>query len=276
MFSRLRSSLAALRGWLRDLGEARIQTGIAIVALIVAVIALEPVVSDLRASPEERLAKLGYKKTYEEFWRAISNKHLEAAELFGEAKVRLAPGDFHRLFDGRVFDPEIFAALRKRGAIDNRDCPTDIEGVRLYPAVARNPEMAQRLRDLCANPAVVAQIAAARAAEADRLAQAARRAEKQPGWLKRCEAGYASENPGRLLDEAATFDALAPRTYSERQCVLAEVKTGLIVQGATGAGAAELIARSAARCCARYGQSPAPDSSRLRSADDALAMLKDG
>jgi len=273
MFSKLRSSLAALRGRLPPLDNPKWPTVIALLGLLAAVLALEPVLSDLTASPEEKLAKLGYKKTYDEFWRAISNKHLEAAELFAQARSRVAPRDFHRLFDEQVFDAEIFAALGKRNAIDRRDCPADIEGVRLYPAVARNPEMAKVLRKLCADPEVIARIAAARAAELERLSAARQGAAERPEQLRRCMLGYRAEDPDRLLDEAASFDFLAPRTYSERQCVLAEVHAGLITRGARGADAGELIARGAAKCCATYHRLPELDSSRLQRLDDALAML---
>jgi hypothetical protein len=110
----IRSQVSAFLRWIGAFWAGlKIDQKIAVVGLIVAVLSLVvgvfalPTFNDWLASPEEKLAKLGYKKTYDDFWRAIINKHPEAVELFSRAKVRLEPRDFKRIFDDRVFNPQV-------------------------------------------------------------------------------------------------------------------------------------------------------------------------
>lgn len=271
----IRSLHAAIVGWWTGSSEARKQTSIAIAALVVAIIALAPVLSDLTASPEEKLSKLGYKKTYDDFWRAIYNKHVEAVSLYTKSKARLEPRDFHRLFDDRTFDLEVFGILADGKSIDSKQCPTDIDGVALYPAHGNNPDKVKAIRRICAKPEIISKISAAREGEFLRISAARLADLTRTDRIRACVLKYRSENQRQLMEEASRFDLLSRRTLTERQCVLAQISIGLLVGGDTVADAEQLLVRSIGKCCTDSNQPTSLGDSRLRSADYALTMLKE-
>ncbi len=268
--------LAPLRralSWWNSQEEGKKQTRIAIVALIVAIIALVPIVNDWLASPEEELAKLGYKKTYEDFWRSISNKHTEAVNLFMQAKLRLEPEHFGHLFDDRIFSVDIFNVLFKGNSIDEQHCPTDIKSLKLYKFVAPNPEKLLALRRVCNKPAVIASIRSIRIAEQERITEAVAKNQGRPERVKACVNKYQSEKQ-KLIKDAIQFDLLGHTTYTEYQCILAHLNTEFLL------GGGQLLVNSdqaflaiIRQCCDEYDPPQQPGDSGIRAADDAIAIL---
>lgn len=253
------------------------QMRLAVIGLLIAAIALWPVIhSAFLASPEENLAKLGYQKTYQDFWRAVVNKHTQAVELFAKAHVRLEPRDFRRVFDDRVFNADVFAALRHGGSIDAAHCPSEIQGLDLYASVTSHPDKARAIRRVCALPTVVAAIEAAKAAEQARIAQVLARNQLRPARVKDCVARYRAQGDQRLIAEASRFDLLRPTTYTERECVLARLNQELLLGGRTlmnPNGAFRTIVRT---CCEQYDPPQPSSDAGIRAADAALALLGRG
>lgn len=275
MIGKLLAPVARLKAWWSAADHSQKQTRLAIAALLVGVIALTPVWNDLMAPPEEKLVKLGYRKTYEDFWRAVSNKHPEAVALFAKAGLRLERREFIRLFDDRVFNKEVFETLKKGDAVSSAHCPTDIRALDLYRTASVNPDKLAAIRGPCATASVVKAIQASRAAEARRLSDSRALNQDRPRRLAQCTAKYQAEGDQRLLAEASRFNLLSVSTYTERQCVLANLNKELLVGALNSANARESVTRSIHRCCQQYDADIRIDDAGLRAADDALAILKE-
>lgn len=259
--------------WWTTKADSQKQTSLAIVALVVSVMAI-PYINDKLASPEEKLVKLGYHKTYEDFWRAVANKHPEAVDLFTKTGMRFDPHDFGRLFNDRVFNKDVFEKLEKGGAISSAHCPIGIKDLGLYRSVASNPDKLAAIRGACAAISVTAAIRASRVTEATRLSESLARNQGRPQRIASCTSKYQSESDQRLLTEASQFSLLSVPGYTERQCVLAHLNKELLLGTIDSSNLHETVVQSIHRCCQQYDPELQIDDAGIRAADDALAILE--
>lgn len=239
-----------------------------------ATIASVPYFNDLRASPEEALFKLGYKKNYSDFVQTIVNKHPEAVGLFCKSGMRLKPGDVRLVFDDKHYSAKTVEALTSGGCMDSNQCPTALAEMGIYLGAAGHPDKRRDLRALCAHASVVSAIESNIEAERVKLQANSTKNAGHPERIRACVGSFMAEPSESLLSEAAQFNMLGSSTYTLRQCVLADLKAFLMIRLPSGGAAGPAVQAAAIECCGHYDPLVPVSNVGLDQAQQALAFLR--
>lgn len=230
---------------------------------------------DLFASPEKQLTELGYlKRDYPEFLLAITNRHVEAVELFAKMGKRVKPAELPGLFDDRVYHRGVIDALTGGGALTSEICPTSGADVALYTRYSSNPEKQALLKKLCGKDAVLNSLKGALQAEEARLAGAESSNSGRSQVLEACHARYLQEGEDRMTEAASRFVITSRTTYTERECILAQLNVALLLGGNDPQSSARAFRGHVAKCCSTYNAAKVVDPTVRDSIKAAIAMLQ--
>ncbi len=229
---------------------------------------------DVFASPEKQLTELGYhQRTYDEFLRAVLTRHVEAIHLFGELGNRLKPQHFPELFKDGVYHSGVIAALVSSKAVSDEHCPTAGRPVSVYLSYSGNLEKVNWLRSICNTPRVLNSLQASLAEESTRIEAARVRNAARADTVNRCKARYRAEGEQRLFQEASRFNILSRHTYSERECVLANLNIALVAGYPASESGPQLFNSALAECCTTYNPEANIDPNILATLKGSIAIL---
>jgi hypothetical protein len=263
--------------WLKQAWQKRPVTTVSVsaLALIFAAVSAFTDVHSLFSSPEKQLTELGYpERNYDEFLRAIANKHIEAVELFGEIGKRLKPEQFHELFLDAYFNAGVLDALLDAKSVTDEHCPTSGQRILVYIDSASNPQKMGFIRKLCANEKVVAALEASLQAEQARLTDAEDDNTARNVVLRACDTRYQQEGEERMIRDAAQFSLTGTNAYTERECVLAKLNVGLITSDPRLRAGQQYFNDAVTGCCDHYNPEAKIDFTQRENLERAIKLLK--
>lgn len=229
---------------------------------------------DVFASPEKQLTELGYQqRTYDEFLRAVLTRHVEAVRLFSELGNRLKPQHFPELFKDGVYHSGVIAALVSSKAVSDEHCPTAGKSISIYLSYSSNQEKANLLRSICNTPRVLNSLQASLVEEDSRIEVARAQNAARTDTVNRCKERYRAEGEQRLFQEASRFNILSRHTYSERECVLANLNVALVTGYPAPGSSHQSFNTALIECCMTYNPEANVDSNVLVTLQGSIAFL---